>query len=205
MIVIVDYGLGNLGSIQNMLKKVGFSNSIITRNAEEIEKADKIILPGVGAFDAGMEKINQSGLLQTLNRAVLEQKKPVLGICLGMQLLTKGSEEGVLPGLGWIDAYTHRFQFVEENAGLKVPHMGWNEISISKEHELVKDLTMPARFYFVHSYYVKCQQQQDELLACHYGIDFTCAVQHENIMGVQFHAEKSHKFGMQLLKNFASI
>ena len=205
MIAIVDYGLGNLGSIQNMLKKVGFNNSIITNKASEIENADKIILPGVGAFDAGMEKINQSGLLQSLNKAVLEDKKPTLGICLGMQLLTKGSEEGVLPGLGWIDAYTHRFQFGEENAGLKVPHMGWNEVSVSKEHSLVKDLSIPARFYFVHSYYVKCQNKQDELLACHYGIDFTCAVQFENIMGVQFHAEKSHKFGMQLLKNFASI
>jgi len=204
MIAIVNYGLGNIGSIQNMLKKVGYSDCILASTREELERADKIILPGVGAFDAGMQKIEQSGLLDTLNKIALVDKKPLLGICLGMQLLTKGSEEGKLPGLGWIDAFTNRFQFNNEKAGLKVPHMGWNEITISKQHALVADIPLPARFYFVHSYYVKCTHQEDELMSCHYGIDFSCAVQHENIMGVQFHAEKSHKFGMQLLKNFAS-
>lgn len=205
MIAIVNYGVGNLGSIQNMLKKVGCTESVITNQEEDLVRADKIILPGVGAFDTGMEKINESGLVGILNKIVVQEKKPLLGICLGMQLLTKGSEEGKLPGLGWIDAYTKKFQFSDEQAGLKVPHMGWNEISFSKQHDLIKDLSMPARFYFVHSYYVKCNDKQDELLSCNYGINFTCAVQHENIMGVQFHAEKSHKFGMQLLKNFASI
>ncbi|HQW84552.1 MAG TPA: imidazole glycerol phosphate synthase subunit HisH [Ferruginibacter sp.] len=205
MIAIVNYGIGNLGSIQNMLIKVGSTDSVITSEVTVIEQADKIILPGVGAFDKGMEKIHESGLLQTLNKAAKEDKKPILGICLGMQLLTKGSEEGSLPGLGWIDAFTVRFQINDDLAHLKVPHMGWNEVKISKEHPLVNELTVPPRFYFVHSYYVKCMQLQDELLSCHYGIDFTCAVQHENIMGVQFHAEKSHKFGMQLLKNFASL
>lgn len=205
MIAIVNYGVGNLGSIQNMLKKVGCTESVITNQEEDLVRADKIILPGVGAFDTGMEKINESGLVGILNKIVVQEKKPLLGICLGMQLLTKGSEEGKLSGLGWIDAYTNRFQFSDEQASLKVPHMGWNEISISKQNDLIKDLSMPARFYFVHSYYVKCNNQQDELLSCNYGFNFTCAVQHENIMGVQFHAEKSHKFGMQLLKNFASI
>jgi glutamine amidotransferase len=188
-----------------MLKKVGCTESVITNQQDALEKADKIILPGVGAFDAGMEKIHESGLLNTLNKIALKDKKPILGICLGMQLLTKGSEEGKLPGLGWIDAFTHRFQFGNDQENLKVPHMGWNEVAVSKRHDLVKDLHLPARFYFVHSYYVKCNNPEDELLSCYYGIDFTCSVQHENIMGVQFHAEKSHKFGMQLLKNFASI
>ena len=205
MIAIVNYGVGNLGSIQNMLKKVGCTESVITNKEEDLVRADKIILPGVGAFDKGMEKINESGLVGILNKIVVQQKKPLLGICLGMQLLTKGSEEGKLPGLGWIDAYAKRFHFSGQQASLKVPHMGWNEISISKQHDLIKDLSMPARFYFVHSYYVKCNDKQDELLSCTYGINFTCAVQHENIMGVQFHAEKSHKFGMQVLKNFTSI
>jgi glutamine amidotransferase len=204
MIAIVNYGVGNLGSIQNMLKKVGYTDSIIAHTKEDLEKAHKIILPGVGAFDAGMQKINQSGLLDTLQKVALIEKKPLLGICLGMQLLTRGSDEGQLPGLGWIDAYTHRFPANNEMEGLKVPHMGWNEIKVTKNHPLIADLSLPARFYFVHSYYVQCAQREDELMSCHYGIDFTCALQHENIMGVQFHAEKSHKFGMQLLKNFAS-
>jgi len=205
MIAIVNYGVGNLGSIQNMLKKVGCTESVITNQEEDLVRADKIILPGVGAFDTGMEKINESGLVGILNKIVVQEKKPLLGICLGMQLLTKGSEEVKLPGLGGIEAYTKKVKCSYEQAGLKVPHIGWNEISISKQHDLIKDLSMPARFYFVHSYYVKCNDKQDELLSCNYGINFTCAVQHENIMGVQFHAEKSHKFGMQLLKNFASI
>lgn len=203
MITIINYGLGNLGSIQNMLKKVGYPDVQISNDPEVINRADKLILPGVGAFDNGMQKIYDSGLLDVLNENVLQKKKPVLGICLGMQLLTNKSEEGKLPGLGWIDAETIRFNFSGENASLKIPHMGWNEIHISKEHPLCQDLPAHSRFYFVHSYYVKCKNQADELMSCHYGIDFTCSVQHDNIMGAQFHPEKSHKFGMQLLKNFA--
>jgi imidazole glycerol-phosphate synthase subunit HisH len=205
MIAIINYGVGNLGSIQNMLKKVGYADNVITNDPDEINKADKLILPGVGAFDAGMQKIKESGLLDVLNHNALEVKKPVLGICLGMQLLGKGSEEGVLPGLGWIDSYTKRFQFSEEWAHLKIPHMGWNEVQPVKDHPLISNLPAPSRFYFVHSYYMKCANEADALLRCHYGIDFTCSVQYQNIMGVQFHAEKSHKFGMQLLKNFAEL
>jgi glutamine amidotransferase len=205
MIAIVNYGVGNLGSIFNMLKKVGCTDTVITSREDEIRAADKIILPGVGSFDAGMDKINGSGLLGVLNEVVLVEKKPLLGICLGMQLLTKGSEEGQSAGIGWIDAHTCRFRFEGENAGLKVPHMGWNEVRPLKEGRLISDIGDPARFYFVHSYYVKCADPADALMSCHYGIDFTCAVQHENIMGVQFHPEKSHKFGMRLLKNFADI
>jgi len=205
MIAIVDYGVGNLGSIQNMLKRVGVSEAIVTSDPQIIRNAEKMILPGVGAFDAGMQKIHESGLSETLNYFAQELKRPVLGICLGMQLLTKGSDEGMLPGLGWIDASTLRFEFEDGLNHLKVPHMGWNEVKELKEHPLIKSLPDRSRFYFVHSYYVQCHNPADRLLSCNYGIEFTCAVQHENIMGVQFHAEKSHKFGMQLLKNFSEL
>ena len=205
MIAIVNYGVGNLGSIFNMLRKAGSTDVVVTESEQEIRQASRIILPGVGSFDAGMEKINGSGLLDALNEAVLVERKPLLGICLGMQLLTKGSEEGRLPGIGWIDAYTHRFAFEGEDTSLKVPHMGWNEVRPMKENGLIGGIGSSARFYFVHSYYVRCANPDDVLLSCRYGIDFTCAVQHGNIMGVQFHPEKSHKFGMQILRNFASI
>lgn len=204
MIAIIDYGLGNLGSIKNMLFKIGYTDVQISREPAIINSADKLILPGVGAFDNGMQKIHDSGLLSLLNEHALNKKKMVLGICLGMQLLTRKSEEGVLPGLGWIDAETVRFPFTQEQQ-LKIPHMGWNEATVKKQHPLVKSLKPHSRFYFVHSYYVKCADSNDELLSCNYGIDFTCAVQHENIMGVQFHPEKSHKFGMHLLRNFVEL
>jgi imidazole glycerol-phosphate synthase subunit HisH len=205
MIVIIDYGIGNLGSIQNMFKKVGCNDVVISNDPSEIHAADKLLLPGVGSFDHGMRKINESGLLATLNHEVLELKKPVLGICLGMQLLTKGSDEGELPGLGWIDAETLKFNFGENKYNLKIPHMGWNEITVSKDHPLTHTLLEHSRFYFVHSYYVKCQAKEQELLSTHYGFDFTCGIQQDNIMGVQFHPEKSHTFGMQLFKNFVEM
>jgi len=168
-------------------------------------KAEKLLLPGVGAFDAGMQNLNNSGMIDALNEKVLNQKTPMLGICLGMQLLTKGSEEGKLPGLGWIDAYTYKFNFWANPDKLKVPHMGWNFIYSVKEHALVKNIPKNPRYYFVHSYYVKCNNPEDALVTCHYGIDYTCGVQQENVMGVQFHPEKSHKYGFQLLKNFNEI
>jgi glutamine amidotransferase len=205
MIAIINYGLGNLGSIQNMLRRVGYTDVIISNSPEEINKADRLILPGVGAFDNGMQKINDSGLLDILNEQALVIKKPILGICLGMQLLTQGSEEGNLKGLGWIDAETRKFNFGENIEGLKIPHMGWNEVGIAKDHPLCNNLPKPSRFYFVHSYYVKCHQIGQELMSCNYGLDFTCAIQQDNIMGVQFHPEKSHKFGMELLKNFIEL
>jgi len=205
MIAIINYGLGNVGSIQNMLKKIGYADVIVSKNEDEINTAEKLILPGVGAFDNGMDKINESGLLPVLNENVLVRKKPVLGICLGMQLLTKGSEEGKRKGLGWINAETVKFSFGSENAELKIPHMGWNFVKNIRLHSLTKDLDETYRFYFVHSYYVSCKNESDILMKCHYGVDFTCAVQKDNIMGVQFHPEKSHKFGMRLLKNFVEL
>lgn len=199
MVVIVNYGLGNLGSILNMLKYIGVNDAIISDSPEDIINADKLILPGVGAFDAGMQKINTSGLLPTLNEAVLVKKIPVLGICLGMQLMTQSSEEGQLKGLGWIDAEVKKFQLNQSD--FKIPHMGWNYISTT-DPALSIALPEPSKFYFVHSYYIKCHHPEDIIITCHYGNQFTAGFCKDNIMGVQFHPEKSHKYGMALLKYF---
>jgi glutamine amidotransferase len=200
MITIVDYGIGNLGSIQNMLKKVGFESQI-SSDADTIGAAAKLIMPGVGAFDTGMRELARSGLIPVLQKKVLEQGTPILGICLGMQLFAHASEEGQLPGLGWIDASVKRFE-VAAGSRLKVPHMGWNIVHAEKESALTKDLEDEERFYFVHSYYVDCKDRGDVLLTANYGHQFDAAFEHKNILGVQFHPEKSHKFGMRLLRNF---
>ena len=202
MITIVDYGMGNLGSIQNMFKRIKVESEI-TSDAEKISQAKKILLPGVGAFDAAMQKIDSAGLLQVLNKKVLNDRVPTFGICLGMQLLTKSSEEGKLPGLGWIDATTVKFNF--SNNSLKIPHMGWNSVNVKRESALINDLPDEPRFYFVHSYYVCCAQPSDVLTTTCYGTDFHSIIQHDNIFGAQFHPEKSHKFGMRILENFARI
>lgn len=201
MIAIIDYNMGNVGSIRNMLKKLG-APAVITSDIEQISNASKLILPGVGAFDAGMTHINRMGLLDILNRRVLEEKVPILGICLGMQLLTAGSEEGVLPGLGWLEGKTVRFHF-EAGSELRVPHMGWNSVKVRRDDSLFRSMVEDAAFYFVHSYHVVCDRDEHVLATTHYGYDFACAVQKGNIMGTQFHPEKSHRYGMQLLKNFA--
>jgi glutamine amidotransferase len=200
-LVIVDYGLGNLGSILNMFKRIGVE-ARITSNSNEIAEADKILLPGVGAFDNAMTRINESGLKEVLNTKAKVDKVPIFGICLGMQLLTRGSDEGVLAGLGWIDADTIKFPVME---GLKVPHMGWNMVIPSTPSKLTQSLPEESRFYFVHSYYVKVDKPENSILKANYGIEFDAAIQNENIYGAQFHPEKSHKFGMQLLKNFSEI
>lgn len=202
MIVIIDYGMGNLGSIANILKKVGIK-AVTSADVSVIERADKLILPGVGAFDNGMAKLNELGLLPVLNAKVIEAKTPVLGVCLGMQLLSQKSEEGVLPGLGWLEAETRRFSFNQEQSGLKVPHMGWNLINLKQPHPIFTDMYKDPRFYFVHSYHVVCQYKENILATSHYGYEFVSAVARENIVGVQFHPEKSHKFGMKLYRNFA--
>lgn len=201
MIAIIDYGMGNLGSIQNMLTRIG-AQSIITRDKEYIRTADKLILPGVGAFDNAMHNLDSFGLIPALNDKVLNQKIPVLCICLGMQLLSRESEEGSLPGLGWIDAETIRFKFEGEAATLKVPNMGWNTIEIKKNSFIMDNMYENPRFYFVHSYHVRCNDESVVLATSSYGITFHAAVIKENIVGTQFHPEKSHKFGMKLLRNF---
>jgi glutamine amidotransferase len=204
MITIVDYGLGNLASIKNMLKRIGCP-SIITGDLAQIENAGKLILPGVGAFDNGMTNIEQRGLLPVLNKKALNDKIPVLGICLGMQLLTNKSEEGIKPGLGWIDAECKKFQLKDISDKLKIPHMGWNDVQPRSTSTIFKNYQDEISFYFVHSYHVICKNDSDILGTTSYGRDFTSAVQKDNIMGVQFHPEKSHKFGMQLLKNFCDL
>ena len=186
-----------------MLKRIGH-DSVITSEPDVIRAADKIILPGVGAFDTGMKNLKNSGYLKVLEQKVLIEKTPILGICLGMQLMTKSSEEGTLKGLGWIDATTKKFQ-VSNKKKYKVPHMGWNYVIKSKENELIPfDEKDPSRFYFVHSYYVDLNDPQDELLKARFEQPFCAAFQKDNIFGVQFHPEKSHRFGKALLNNFAS-
>lgn len=201
MITIVDYGMGNLGSILNMFKRIGVP-ATITGDLAAIAKSDKLLLPGVGAFDNAMQRINGSGLREVLDRKALVERVPILGICLGMQLLTRSSEEGNLPGLGWIEASTTRFPSLP---GLKVPHMGWNDVVPSRESRLTSGLPGDARFYFVHSFCVQADDANDVILRAEYGIAFDAALQRDNIFGAQFHPEKSHKFGLHLLKNFAEL
>jgi glutamine amidotransferase len=201
LIVIVDYGSGNPSSVANMLKRIGHP-SIITSQIAEISKASKIILPGVGSFDAAMDTLESSGLKEVLEEKALGQKVPFLGICLGMQLLTYGSEEGIKKGFGWIPAYTYKFK---SSPVLKVPHMCWNTVRATAENSLLQGLSEESRFYFVHSYYVKTEAPQYSFLQTQYGISFSSGIANNNIFGVQFHPEKSHKYGMTLLANFVSL
>ena len=206
MIVIIDYGMGNPASILNMIRKVG-GEAILSSSVQDINAATAIILPGVGSFDNGIIKLKNLGVLETLKKRMLQDNIPFLGVCLGMQLLFETSEEGDEKGLGYISGSVAKFNFVkrqEQQKKMRVPHMGWNEIS-AKDDLLFKGLIENARFYFVHSYYVNCLDDGHSLANCYYGHTFTCAVRKNNIYGVQFHPEKSHKFGMQLFKNFLEI
>ncbi len=203
MIAILDYGLGNLGSIANMLKVIG-EKSIITSNREDIISADGIILPGVGAFDAGMQKLNVSGLTKIIKDCAAKGT-PILGICLGMQLLGRRSEEGKLSGLGLIPFECRRFKFPEKN-NLKIPHMGWDIVDFMQPtHPLVKNLEGTQRYYFVHSFHAVCDSEENVLMICDYGYEFAASVVKGSIMGVQFHPEKSHDFGLALLTNFVGM
>jgi len=199
-IVILDYGLGNLASVKNMMRKAG-GFSQISSDPEVIMAADKIVLPGVGHFAEGMKNIRKLGLNKVLDEVVLKRKVPVLGICLGMQLMARFSEEGNVAGLGWIDADIVRFR-QDITSSLKVPHMGWNEINLIRPHPLFPAPLLKDRFYFVHSFHMRCENEQDILATTNYGYEFICAVSRDNIIGVQFHPEKSHRYGMQMFKHF---
>lgn len=201
MIAILDYGVGNLQSIHNMFKKVGV-DSVITSKIGVIEKADKYLLPGVGSFDYGISSLRNSSFFKTLEVEILENKKPILGVCLGMQLLTNCSEEGIENGLGWIDAKTVKLSLRDKN--LSIPHMGWNSTYPTNTKDIYQNL-QKNRFYFVHSYHVVCNDEKNILATVTYGEKFTCSIYKDNVFGVQFHPEKSHKFGMQLFKNFGEV
>jgi glutamine amidotransferase len=203
MIAIIDYNAGNIASIVNMLKKIG-QKAIITSNPDEILDAEKIILPGVGAFDHGMENLTRSSLVNSIKQQA-KNGIPILGICLGAQLLGNSSEEGDLAGLGLVNMDVVKFNPNKLPAGYKVPHMGWNEVNIKKKHPLFMDMYLDPRFYFVHSYHFLMNNPEDVLTASDYGYEFASAFQKDNIMGVQFHPEKSHKYGMKLLENFLRL
>ncbi|TDH23366.1 imidazole glycerol phosphate synthase subunit HisH [Segetibacter sp. 3557_3] len=201
--VIVDYGIGNVASIQNMLKKVGI-DSQVSGSVADLENAGKIILAGVGAFDTCMQNLQRSGLRDVLDSKVIKEKTPVLGICVGMQMLTHKSEEGTSPGLGWINGQVVKFNPAKMVVPEKVPHMGWSEVEKATDSTLLKDLPTEPRFYFAHSYHAEIEDPSDVMLWTEYGYRFAAAVARENIFGVQFHPEKSHRYGMQLLRNFAT-
>ena len=202
MIVVVDYQMGNVGSILNMFRRIGVP-ATSSGDPAVIAAAGKLLLPGVGAFDTGMRRIRERELVPVLRQKALEERVPVLGICLGMQLLTEGSEEGSEPGLGWIRGHTVRFDAASMARGLKVPHMGWNTVALQRPDPLFADLDEDHRFYFVHSYHVVCDDPADVLATTHHGYAFASSVQRDNIHGMQFHPEKSHRYGLRLLKNFA--
>lgn len=205
MIVIIDYGMGNLGSIQNMLSRVGARETIVSSHPDVISKAEKLILPGVGAFDTAIDRLRSGGFIELLAHKAGIEKVPVLGICLGMQLLFERSEEGRLEGLGWIEGEVRRFNFESNKEVLRIPHMGWNIVVQNKQSPIFVEMFPENRFYFVHSYHAVCRNSEDVLMQTNYGHDFTSAVQRDNIFGVQFHPEKSHKFGKKLLENFARL
>jgi imidazole glycerol-phosphate synthase subunit HisH len=210
MLVIVDYKVGNLGSLLNMLKRVG-TNAKVTSDEKELLQAEKIILPGIGRFDYAMRKLEESGLIPALNEMVIVKKTPTLGICVGAQLMTEFSEEGETPnqhckGLGWFKASVKKFSFADQEAKLSIPHMGWEHLDILKKQGVLKNFDEEeARFYFAHSYYLSATDSAQVAARVHYGHDIDVVLEKENISAVQFHPEKSHKYGLQLFKNFVAV
>jgi glutamine amidotransferase len=204
MITIIDYGLGNVLAFVNVYSRLNIPVAV-AKSANDLVDATKLILPGVGSFDHAMQQLDQSGMRQVVEQLVLQNAIPVLGICVGMQMLAKCSDEGELPGLGWIDGKVKKFDLSVMPRDTNLPHMGWNDVKPVVDGGLFKGMEQDARFYFLHSFYFECQQQPNVLAATDYGGQFSCAVRRDNVYGVQFHPEKSHHFGSQLLKNFAEV
>lgn len=204
MIHVIDYGLGNVQAFLTLYKRLG-KEAMPARTAGDLATARKIILPGVGAFDHAIESLNGSGMRGRLEELVLQEKVPVLGICVGMQMLASASDEGRLPGLGWVPGKVRAFRSHRQAASLALPHMGWNDVAPRNGSGLFAGLQTQARFYFLHSYYFECEAPDHVSATSSYGLDFGCAVSNGHIHGVQFHPEKSHQFGVQLLKNFAEL
>lgn len=204
MIILVDYGMGNIRSIQKHFNKMGLPSQF-SSNPKVIEKADKLILPGVGHYKSGMKNLIAYGLIDVLNQKVMRDKVPILGICLGMQLFTKWGEEGETKGLGWIEGNTKKFSFSFEQNQLKIPHIGWNSLYMKNNHLLFNNIKQDDLFYFVHSYHVVCEDESQILAKTLYGYKFVSVLQQDNIFGTQFHPEKSHDAGKQVIKNFLEI
>ena len=201
MIVIVDYGMGNLHSVENKVHRLG-ARSMISTDPQEIENAEKLILPGVGSFAAGMKNLEGRSLLAPLRKRAIVEGAPLLGICLGMQLMTQKSEEGSALGLGWIAGETKKLDFSQMPKKLRVPHVGWNTLLPLRPDLLLQEVPPNASFYFVHSYFVLCSNEADVVAMTHYGLDVAAVIHHANLYGTQFHPEKSHEWGFQVLKNF---
>jgi glutamine amidotransferase len=204
MITIINYGLGNVQAFANLYKRLNIPASIATC-AQDLEGATRLILPGVGAFDHAMELLDGSGMREKVDELVLKQQVPVLGVCVGMQILAASSDEGKLSGLGWIDGRVRRFDETTLPQPARLPHMGWNDVIPKNGARLFAGLEQDSRFYFLHSYYFDCASKDNVLATSEYGIAFGCAVGSNNIHGVQFHPEKSHAYGVRLLKNFAEL
>ena len=204
MIHIVDYGLGNINAFSNMYKRLGIE-ACTARTADELRTASRLILPGVGAFDHAMQLLQASGMREALDELVLERRVPVLGVCVGMQILARGSDEGKSQGLGWVGGSVRALASRAGAGGLPLPHMGWNDVLPSMGARLFTSMEERPRFYFLHSYYFECERAEDVAATTEYGGQFCCAVQAGNVFGVQFHPEKSHHFGAEVLRNFSEI